>query len=85
MANRSRRVVPVGLALVLALTVAGCNANSSGDSTENKDKNTSAMESVPQGGTLHYLSRRATETFETANAQMVPNRRPSGSSIGMPT
>ena len=30
---------------------------------------------MPQGGTLHYLSRRATESFETANAQMVPTSR----------
>lgn len=74
MAKRSRRVVPVGLALVLALAVAGCNANSS-SSDSTKDKNTSAMESVPQGGTLHYLSRKATESFETANAQMVPTSR----------
>lgn len=74
MAKRSRRVVPVGLALVLALAVAGCNANSSSDGST-KDKNTTAMESVPQGGTLHYLSRKATESFETANAQMVPTSR----------
>lgn len=74
MAKRSRRVVPVGLALVLALAVAGCSANSSSDGST-KDKNTTAMESVPQGGTLHYLSRKATETFETANAQMVPTSR----------
>ncbi|WP_436699681.1 ABC transporter substrate-binding protein [Nocardioides sp. BYT-33-1] len=70
--------MPVGLALALALAVAGCNANSSSDdSTEGKGKGkaTTAMESVPQGGTLHYLSRRATETFETANAQMVPTSR----------
>ena len=74
MAKRTRRVVPVGLALVLALAAAGCNANStSADST--KDKTTTAMESVPQGGTLHYLSRKATESFETANAQMVPTSR----------
>jgi len=67
-------VVPVGLALVLALAVAGCNANSSSSDTT-RDKTTSAMESVPQGGTLHYLSRKATESFETANAQMVPTSR----------
>ncbi|WP_433346569.1 ABC transporter substrate-binding protein [Microtetraspora malaysiensis] len=74
MANRSRRVVPAGLALVLALVMAGCNANS--QSTEpTKDKNTTALESVPKGGTLHYLSRRATESFETAKAQMVPTTR----------
>jgi peptide/nickel transport system substrate-binding protein len=74
MTKRSRRVVPVGLALVLALAVAGCNANSSSDGPT-EEKNATAMESVPQGGTLHYLSRRATETFETANAQMVPTSR----------
>ncbi|YCK40060.1 ABC transporter substrate-binding protein [Actinomadura sp. ATCC 39365] len=78
MANRSRRVVPAGLALVLALVTAGCNANSqsTSQSTEpTKGKNAAPLESVPQGGTLHYLSRRATESFETANAQMVPTSR----------
>ncbi|MEV7908547.1 hypothetical protein, partial [Streptomyces anulatus] len=76
MANRSRRVVPAGLALVLVLVMAGCNANSQSTEQPTKDKKkTTALESVPQGGTLHYLSRRATESFETANAQMVPTSR----------
>lgn len=75
MANRSRRVVPAGLALVLALVTAGCNANSQATEPTKDKKNTTALESVPQGGTLHYLSRRATESFETANAQMVPTSR----------
>ncbi|MBB4917464.1 ABC transporter substrate-binding protein [Streptosporangium saharense] len=76
MANRSRRVAPVGLALVLTLVMAGCNANSqSPEPAKEKAKAAAALESVPQGQTLHYLSRRANESFETANAQMVPTSR----------
>ena len=63
-----------GLALVVALVVSGCNANAQPTETSTQGTVT-AMESVPTGGTLHYLSRRANESWETANAQMVPTSR----------
>ncbi|MFK3676171.1 ABC transporter substrate-binding protein [Microbacterium sp. NPDC090218] len=63
-----------GLALVVALVVSGCNANS-GPTESTSEGTATAMESVPTGGTLHYLSRRANESWETANAQMVPTSR----------
>ncbi|MBO9627741.1 MAG: ABC transporter substrate-binding protein, partial [Microbacterium sp.] len=63
-----------GLALVVALVMSGCNANSQPTESTTKGAVT-AMESVPTGGTLHYLSRRANESWETANAQMVPTSR----------
>ncbi len=74
MANRSRKVLFGGLALVVALVVSGCNANSQPTESSTQGAAT-AMESVPTGGTLHYLSRRANESWETANAQMVPTSR----------
>lgn len=74
MVNRSRKVLFGGLALVVALVVSGCNANS-GPTESTSEGTASAMESVPTGGTLHYLSRRANESWETANAQMVPTSR----------
>lgn len=61
------------MATIVAL--AGCNANTT-DATEVAPQNNhTAMDSVPEGGTLHYLSRRANESFETASAQMVATSR----------
>lgn len=74
MANRSRSVLFGGLAIVAALMMSGCNANSQ-PSASSSGGSVTALDSVPQGGTLHYLSRRANESFETANAQMVPTSR----------
>ncbi|RZU66472.1 peptide/nickel transport system substrate-binding protein [Microterricola gilva] len=74
MANRSRKLLFGGVALAAVLVMSGCNANSqpSGEATSGS---ATALDSVPSGGTLHYLSRRANESFETASAQMVPTSR----------